>query len=239
MGYQNTIDNLLNDTEDLKELLLYVKDKEKISAIEVDLAKDKLRHMYDNFRNLQKLETSDAREIQPDRQVSDESMVAGTSDAPEKQKPGSEITEEPPAIEERPVEKKDFEVRSKIQQQPPITEEEMAMTLGDKYKSISDSLNDHMGKNKKTSDIASKYQSKPIKNIHTAIGLNEKFQLIKTLFKGDSDLYNQTIDKLNHASNFNEAYMYLNENFNWNMEDAMVKRILDLTRRKFISTNDE
>lgn len=239
MGYQNTIDILLNDTEDLKELLLYVKDKDKISAIEVDLAMDKMRQMYDKFRNLQKEETSDAQETPPGRQVSDESVVSGTSDAPEKLKPENETTEEPPAIEERPVEKEDFEVRPKTQQQPPITEEEMAMTLGDKYKSISDSLNDHMGKSKKTSDIASKYQSKPIKNIHTAIGLNEKFQLIKSLFKGDSDLYNQTIDTLNHASNFNEAYMYLNENFNWNMEDAMVKRILDLTRRKFISTHDE
>ncbi len=239
MGYQKSIDILINDTEDLKELLLYVKEKDQISAIEVDLAMDKLRKMYDHFRNLKNPATLKSKETSPDQQVREEHTESPASDTSKKLNTTNKATNEPPAAEERLVENKDFKIRSKPQQPSPLSEEEMAMTLGDKYKSVSDSLNDHMGKNKKTGDIASKYQSKPIKNIHSAIGLNEKFQLIKTLFKGDSDLYNQTIDKLNHASNFNEAYMYLNENFNWNMEDAMVKRILDLTRRKFISTRDE
>lgn len=241
MGYQNTIDILLNDVEDLKELLLHVREKEHMSAIEIDLAKDKLRQVYDIFRMLETPEANNQQTVENEKIKEDKPLVKPDEKETKDQanKKPQETTGEQPPKTENPVRTEDFKVKSTTENQPPLTEEEMTMTLGDKYKSLSDSLNDHMGKSKKNSDLASKYQTKPIKNIHTAIGLNEKFQLIKELFKGDSDLYNQTINELNNASNFNEAYMYLNENFNWDMDDRLVKRILELTRRKFISANDE
>lgn len=241
MGYQNTIDILLNDIEDLKELLLHVREKEHMSAIEIDLAKDKLRQVYDIFRMLEKPQASE-QPAEKNQQVNEdkplEMQEIKKEKEPEKKQPRETASEQIPNTEKE-VRTEGFKVKSNTEHQPPLTEEEMTMTLGDKYKSLSNSLNDHMGKGKKSNDLASKYQTKPIKNIHTAIGLNEKFQLIKELFKGDSDLYNQTINQLNNASNFNEAYMYLNENFNWDMDDRLVKRILELTRRKFISTSDE
>jgi hypothetical protein len=232
MGHQNTINTLLDEVEDIKELLLHIREKDHISEIEIDLAKDKLRQVYDIFRMFERSSSN------PKGNVSEQTSKTESAQVKE-EKPVSKPEEKHITEDRKPPQTDDFEVKSVTEPQSPLTEEEMTMTLGDKYKSLSDSLNDHMGRSQKKNDLASRYQSKPIKDIHAAIGINEKFQFIKELFKGNADLYNETIQKLNNASNFNEAYMYLNENFDWDMEDESVKRILELTRRKFISQGDE
>jgi hypothetical protein len=55
------------------------------------------------------------------------------------------------------------------------------------------------------------------------------------LFNGKPEIFNQTIEKLNTASNFNEAFNYISSNFEWEMEDEPVQFLLDLVRRKFIT----
>ena len=87
--------------------------------------------------------------------------------------------------------------------------------------------------------VSTKLQSTPISNISAAIGVNDKFRLIRDLFNGDSTSFNKTLETLNGATNFNEAFTYINENFAWDMEDPSVQLILDLVRRKFIVKKDE
>lgn len=237
MGFQNMVNALLNEIDDIRELLLHVKDNDKLSTIEIDLAKDKLRQIYDVFRMLEKPLNDEQENPLLHEHQPGSSKPPFTPPSDEKKVINPAV--QPKSAEEPPKEKEQFEVKRKKEQPVDQQKEGMAVTIGDKFKDMNGSLNDQMAKAKLSNDLASKYQSKPIKNIQSAIGLNEKFQLINELFKGDSDLYHKTIDILNNAPNFNQAYMYLSENFNWDMDDEHVKRILDLTRRKFISQGNE
>ena len=98
---------------------------------------------------------------------------------------------------------------------------------------------DSLAEKSSRDNLSTKLQSKPITDIAAAIGINDKFQLIRDLFNGDSNSFNKTLEILNGATNFNEAFTYINENFDWDMEDPSVQHILELVRRKFIVKKDE
>jgi hypothetical protein len=112
-------------------------------------------------------------------------------------------------------------------------------TLADKFKGEKDFINERLGSNGDRLDLSSKLQSKPIRNIESSIGLNDRFKLINELFKGDKDSYQQTISKLDNAGNFNEAFNFITSSYDWDMEDEAVQMLLDLVRRKFIVNKDE
>ena len=71
------------------------------------------------------------------------------------------------------------------------------------------------------------------------MGLNDRFKLINELFNGDKDSYQKTINILDNANNFNEAFNYISSSYDWDMEDEAVQLLLDLVRRKFIVNKDE
>ena len=106
--------------------------------------------------------------------------------------------------------------------------------LADKYHSGKSYINERLAHKNGTEDLSSKLQSKPIKDIGGAIGINDKYKLIRDLFNGNPGIFEETIIQLNQASNFNEAFKYINSNFDWEMEDESVQLLLDLVRRKFI-----
>jgi len=112
-------------------------------------------------------------------------------------------------------------------------------TLAEKLKGNKHYIYESLAEKSQKQDISSKIKSKPISNIADAIGVNDKFRLIKDLFKGDTDSYNKTINTLNEASDFNEAFTFINTNFEWDMEDESVQFLLELVRRKFIVNKDE
>ena len=78
-----------------------------------------------------------------------------------------------------------------------------------------------------------------IGSIGTAIGLNEKFELINQLFGGSKEKFERTLEVLDMAGSFVEAYNYIEEQFEWDMDDVYVQRILELIRRKLIVRRNE
>jgi hypothetical protein len=109
--------------------------------------------------------------------------------------------------------------------------------LADKYKSNKRFINESLAAGRE--DVGSRIQSKPIRNISSALGINDRFKLIKELFNGDKESFQNTIGVLDGASNFNEAFNYINATFDWDMEEESVQLLLDLVRRKFIVTQNE
>ena len=111
--------------------------------------------------------------------------------------------------------------------------------LADRYKSDKKFRNESLAGKRGKQDVSSKIQSKPISNIGNALGINDRFKLINDLFNGDRDSYENTINTLDKASNFNEAFSYINSSFDWDMEEDSVQILLDLVRRKFIVNQNE
>jgi len=96
-------------------------------------------------------------------------------------------------------------------------------------------MNEHLAQMTSTEDLSTVLQSKPIDDLASAIGINDKYKLIRELFNGNTEVYNQAIEKLNSATNFNEAFTYISSTFGWELEDEPVQFLLDLVRRKFIT----
>ncbi len=111
--------------------------------------------------------------------------------------------------------------------------------LGDTFKDNRGYVYDRLGGQTQKPDLTSKLQSSPIKSIAGSIGINDKFYYIRELFNSNAEDFRQTITNLDNAHNFNEAYNYLIENLDWDMESEPVQQLLTLIRRKFISREDE
>ncbi len=72
-----------------------------------------------------------------------------------------------------------------------------------------------------------------VTDLRRAVGLNDKFLLIRDLFGGNGSLYEITIRKLNEFDNFDDCMIYIAEHFAWNPNSDGAKLMLDLLERKF------
>lgn len=82
--------------------------------------------------------------------------------------------------------------------------------------------------------LANRFQQKPIANIASAIGLNDKFQYIRTLFDNKAADFTHTVAALNAMSSFDDAMQYISTHFQWDMEDPVTIQFLELVNRRFI-----
>ena len=73
----------------------------------------------------------------------------------------------------------------------------------------------------------------------SAIAINDRFTFIRELFNGDSPAFEHAIKVLNEASNFNDAYNYMTQHYDWDMDSEAVQLLLDIIRRKYIISRHE
>lgn len=71
-----------------------------------------------------------------------------------------------------------------------------------------------------------------ITDLRKAIGLNDKFIMLRDLFAGNEEHYNTTIDMLNSFEDLDDCMIYIVENFAWNPDSEGAKLIVSLIERK-------
>ena len=71
-----------------------------------------------------------------------------------------------------------------------------------------------------------------ITEIRKAIGLNDKFLMIRDLFGGDANLYEDTITRLDEFDDLDECMIFIVENFRWNPDSDGAKLLVSLLERK-------
>jgi hypothetical protein len=71
-----------------------------------------------------------------------------------------------------------------------------------------------------------------ITDLRKAIGINDKFLMIKDLFGGDVARYEATIDTLNEFEDLDDCMIYIVENFSWNPDSEGAKLLVSLIERK-------
>ena len=81
-------------------------------------------------------------------------------------------------------------------------------------------------------DLSNKWQTAPLSSIVSGIGLNDKFLYIRELFDGDSDLYNNTIRRLDAVKSLEEALAFIREHFDWNEKNETVQNLMSLVHRR-------
>lgn len=242
MEKTNNYSQLVKIIQEIGQILARAEENGSLPAIEKDIIGEKLRTVYEQiiFEDLQewhtepdgKTETITAEKDIPHAPIQPEiakeapenhfpelSLDASHVSTAEQESPGREKLPEP-----SPAEK---------------TRKKKTEIIADRLHPQYSFKNETLGQQHPKHDLSSKLQSKPLSDISKAIGINDKFHFIRELFNGDSALYEKTIKTLNESHNFNEAFSFLSRNFNWDMDDPSVLKLLDLTRRKFISPEYE
>ena len=83
-------------------------------------------------------------------------------------------------------------------------------------------------------DMASELRrGEPVADLRNAIGINDKFLLIRDLFGGDGEAYEEAIGKLNAFDDFDECMIHIAENYAWNPNSDGAKFMMELLERKF------
>ena len=127
-------------------------------------------------------------------------------------------------------------VEEVIEEPAPLVEEPKAVTpaveeptvvLGEKLQPQT-TLGDQLAARQTVNDLRPR-----ITDLRRAVGLNDKFLLIRDLFNGNGSLYEITIRKLNEFDNFDDCMIYIAEHFAWNPNSDGAKLMMDLLERKF------
>ena len=106
---------------------------------------------------------------------------------------------------------------------------ENAPTLGDLLEKTEDN------------SLAARLQRKPVSDLISAIGINDKFLFLNELFSGSMEKYNKSIRSLNSFSTLLGAKTYMSElqiEFQWDCNSDAYKKLADLVERRFISIHN-
>lgn len=247
MEFKNRIGAIVKHVKDLEHIVSQYNSKNEIHVLDVDLLKNKTRELYELILLLEDNKSGIQYENLAGNEVNEEEKVTLNN---AKEEDTTIIYDEPVFEKERETEKEkererqkekiieDLKKQEKNKDNQKVKKNQLKEgkeTLSDKFKESKKYMNEEISKNHPSNDISSRLKSKPLNDINKAIGLNDKFLFINELFGGDSARYKHTIDMLNNAGNFNDAFEYITENFDWDMDNENVQKILELIRRKHIS----
>ena len=134
-------------------------------------------------------------------------------------------------IEELPFSFREVEEESSEEVAPTIADAAQPVTvLGDvvgaERTTIADSITPK-------EDVASVIGSSQLSSLRSAIGLNDKFLLIRDLFGGDNGAYEAAIDGLDSCQSLDDAMLYIFDNFAWDSECDGAKLLTELLSRRF------
>lgn len=144
------------------------------------------------------------------------------------------IIDNAPELESRMSDVSFAESEFKIEIQP-ATEEVVKeigtkRVLGDVIGNSTGMLNESFGAPRK--DMATKIASGTGNDLHAAIGINDRYMLIRELFNGDIDAYDTALDTLNKFTDFDDCMIHIQENYHWKPNSEGVKLLINLISRK-------
>jgi hypothetical protein len=98
------------------------------------------------------------------------------------------------------------------------------------------SLNDKLKINN-AKELASKLQDEPIRDLKKAIGINDRYQFISELFRGDETMYERSIKTINSFNVYQEANYWIQREMiyklGWDDNNPVVKHFNQLVKRRF------
>ena len=107
-----------------------------------------------------------------------------------------------------------------------LYEENPAPVLGEQFRdapSVADTISCPKG-------VA---ESTPVVSLREAIGVADKFMLIRELFGGDADAYEKALDILEMQPSLDDCIIYIAENYTWSPNSAATKFLMELLQRKY------
>ena len=231
MSYPHTIQAGIESLREIEHLLGRFSHEGFIPSIDLDLILQKTRNLYEVLLLLRQYQSASDENAGPGlaERVRADNGTPGqkTADAAETKSPLKDNPDVPAGV--IPVDKT-----------PSWHEEEKheKKILSERFTgrpSVYDSIHDSvMQKNGVPLG-----QVKPVSTILAAIGINDRYTFIRELFNNDPSAFERTIRSLDEATDFNTAYNYLTDQFDWDMDGEVVQSLLEIIRRKHIRARNE
>jgi hypothetical protein len=241
MDFNATIDLIIKDLNEAREIIDDLKKYPGVPVLQVELAKAKCRNAGEIISLLKNLKEATSQEdpgIKPVLQA-DKAEQTSRTDPVSQTEPESL----PEAIAGGIIPEIDNDQQEELipEQKDEDTiirmKDSGTSIIADRFNNLSTRLNEQMGNKKGEDDIGGILKSKPLANLSEAIGINDRFLFIREIFNGNRDAYNQAINRLNHSTDMEDAKtVILGYAGNKSGNDA-VKQLLDLVKRKL--TRDE
>lgn len=252
MNQNNKFTEIIELLDEIKSLINNLENK--FSSIEKDIALEKLRKVYDDLLNInlnnieieektlsKEIVNEEPRTIKTDFSettnntneniLNEQHLINNKVNIKEETKQEIIIEEEKKIIEVEPTL---FETVSESKTTFKIKEQntQSSKTISDQFrktnvKTLSDSLQTQ------DNNLSSNLILKPIKNIKSAISINNRIMFTRDLFNNNNDLYNKTIDSINGMSSFEEAEILINNTIK-NRDSETFNSFIELISRRFI-----
>ena len=241
MNKHELVKTILKNIQDIYTISGKFENPDELHQIDIDLALSKVRNLYDLLLNINtktSYSTQDqAKELltKPEQSKYDnEKKATEIIIKPEIAEPEAEenTVPEPELVIEKPSGDIPVEEEAKDESVEIVGNGNNAEIIADKFHSRK-FVHDNISRKNIKKDVSAKMQSKPIKDINSAIGINDKFIFIKELFENDKEHYHETIQVLNNFDTFENALEFLGENFDWDPEDSNFERLKELVKRKY------
>ena len=76
-------------------------------------------------------------------------------------------------------------------------------------------------------------ESRQVESLASAIGVADRFMLIRELFDNDEVAYQSAIEQLDSFGSFDDCMVYIAENFSWRASSDGAKYMMELLQRKY------
>jgi hypothetical protein len=223
MDFNKTVDFIIRDLEEAREIIDDLKNYPGVPAIQVEMAKSKCRNAAEVIALLKNMKESEKPE-----------------EGRKKKEEGRPENEVKNRSEAEPVKTK-FRAAEPKPEAPPVhsfggqsgNHEPVTGIIADSFEKMPDNINEKLGNLRDENDFSDYYKSQPLSNLSQAIGINDRFLFIRELFSGNSETYSKAIMKIDEAKNLPEAKALILDFAGDRIETEAGQQLLDLVKRKF------
>lgn len=240
---QVELDIILRDIQQLYEnykLLAKLNNKELEGEIEQQNINSIIEKSEQTFSKIKTISELPAEEktgkMSPDAENDKKKEAAENTFAENKEA----IEKEMAASAEEKTDKEEETIIEQYEKQvkPPVNPKTESATVSDKYKNTPQSLNEKLGTTAPDNSIAAKLKQDPIKELRSAIGLNEKVLFVKELFNENNEEYRKVLNKLDNMPDLTTAMELVNAlklRYAWDDNKDSYKLFLNYIKRRFTS----
>jgi hypothetical protein len=250
MDLNATIDIIIKDLHEARDIIDDLKKYPGVPALQVELAKSKCRSAAEVIALLKDLHEKLITGAQ-EQQVKEESKPERKEERPEKVPERAEMIKEIPEVKAAPVmnlvintHEEDRHVINQApisaiiydatrEPKPPVKKQADNAIIADKFNNMGESFNEKLASLKHEDDVSDIFKTKPLSNLSEAIGINDRFLFIREIFKGDTESYNNAILKLDSAGNLDDAKALFAGYTGDDTDAEAVRQLMDLLKRKF------
>jgi hypothetical protein len=251
MDFNTTIDIIIKDLREAREIVDDLKKYPGVPQIQIELAKSKCRSAEEIMALL--------KTMKPDHLAPHDKGVEGVERVEGVGNSKNAMTDEPvikdtlfeindeeaiesslaPTRGEEATEVVNLTVNKKLISEestviPKSSKEKLQETniVADQFSGMSHTFYEQSGNMKSDTDISEVLKSRPVNDLTEAIGINDRFLFVREIFNGDQVSYNEAIAKLNKVDSLTDAKAVIMSYTGEGEESEAVTQLIDLVKRK-------